>query len=64
MLQSLLPAPDGDEPWIIADRVSLRWNTNADYRLDVEEFEARSVSTRTADEPALRTTEARLERAL
>jgi len=38
-LRRLLPAPEGGEPFLIADRTAVRFNPKSDHWLDVERFE-------------------------
>ncbi len=40
-LRRLLPPPAKGRPWIVVDRVNVRWNPECEYWLDVKEFENR-----------------------
>lgn len=40
LLRHSLPSAPADRPWLMADRGTVQWNREADYWLDVEEFEA------------------------
>lgn len=44
---ALKALPPNDEPWIIADATTVRWNPNAQARIDVREFERLSESRET-----------------
>jgi len=42
-LRQSLPAPAEGHPWLLNDAKSLQWNLEANYRLDVAEFERLSA---------------------
>lgn len=43
-LRQSLPAPAESRPWLLNDAKSLQWNLEANYRLDVAEFERLSAA--------------------
>src|SRR5262249_47838357 len=53
-LQRALPPAPPDRPWLISEAASVRWNSTADFWLDVAEFERLSqVETSLSDAVAL-----------